>query len=151
MGIHHQTKHAEIVKKYKCPKWPHCKDPKHVNGLYSTIPNLRVHLHKHHNRKKGNELSGLRVEEVYWRRTSKFFTGFTGLTLNFSSFFFLFYIISSEYNKDTANSDEEYEDEDELSIADLAKLVRIFRENDENNDSDDSDLLPESGDGNISN
>lgn len=65
---HKRTQHDDIVEYHVCPFWPICRNNQHPNGLYQTLPNLRVHLHKHHDRVKGAECLDLFIEKVYWRR-----------------------------------------------------------------------------------
>lgn len=96
---HIRTQHADIVEYYKCPFWPICRNNKHLNGLYQTISNLRVHLYKHHDRVKGAECMDLHIEKVYWRRKRKCLISFLSNFSVVSAFLLLFFnnILSIRY------------------------------------------------------
>lgn len=88
---HKRTQHDDIVEYHVCPFWPICRNNKHLNGLYQSLSNLRVHLYKHHDRVKGAECIDLSIEKVYWKRKrrSNFFP---------FGFFWGFFVVSNIFN-----------------------------------------------------
>lgn len=112
---HKRTQHDDIVEYVVCPFWPDCRNNKHLNGLYQTMSNLRVHLHKHHDRVKGAECIDLIIEKVYWRRKrrSNFFPLGFFHCLYYSQYF-------SAYNIHNFDADEEFSDDDNIPLGVLA-------------------------------
>lgn len=64
---HIKTEDSENILEYVCYMWPECKSAHKFDSLYSSEPNLRVHLINHH---KDHTFDESRVRTIFVNKVS---------------------------------------------------------------------------------